>query len=141
MQEFRADGQLVGSKAQSKPQPKPGFPHVQSNITLAPLHWGIVVVVVVEVVVVGQGPQLRVPPQPLAIIPQSAAPQVVGVQPHWLGTPPPPQVCGAVQVPQLSVSPQSPSGIVRSSCPAPCRWSEYNTGRTWLVNGLEEVQA
>src|SRR5438132_689446 len=106
MQEFRADGQLVGSKAQSKPQPKPGFPHVQSNITLAPLHWGIVVVVVVEVVVVGQGPQLRVPPQPLAIIPQSAAPQVVGVQPHWLGTPPPPQVSGAVQVPQLRVPPQ-----------------------------------
>ena len=42
----------------------------------------VVVVEVVVVVVVGQGPQSSVPPQPLSIVPQSVAPQVVGVQPH-----------------------------------------------------------
>ena len=65
----------MGSKAQSKPQPKPGFPHVQSNITLTPLHWGNVVVVVDVLVVVmlvvvldGQGFGEQVPP-PWAIPP------------------------------------------------------------------------
>src|SRR5262249_22184698 len=39
------------------------------------------------------------------------------VQPHWLATPPPPQVCGAAQVPQLSVPPQ-PSAKVPQLSPA-----------------------
>ena len=30
----------------------------------------------------------------------------LSVQPHWLGTPPPPQVSGAVQEPQSSVPPE-----------------------------------
>jgi len=34
----------------------------------------------------------------------------VHVAPHTLGVPPPPHVCGALHVPQLSVPPQ-PSGI------------------------------
>ena len=37
----------------------------------------------------------------------------MGVQPQTFGVPPPPQISGAVQVPQLRVKPvQSPSGIV-----------------------------
>ena len=78
-----------------------------------------IVVVVVDsvVVVVGHNPQSSMPPQPSGIIPQSAAPQVVAVQPHWLVTPPPPQVCGAVQVPQSRVPPQ-PSEAVPQFCPA-----------------------
>src|SRR6266478_4516915 len=57
------------------------------------------------------------PPQPLS--PQFLFAQF-GVQPHWLETPPPPQVLNPVQVlPQLSVKPvQSPSGIVPQSTPA-----------------------
>src|SRR5439155_14619442 len=56
--------------------------------------------------------------------PQPSSPQFLfaqfGVQPHWLETPPPPQVLNPVQVlPQLSVNPvQSPSGIVPQSTPA-----------------------
>jgi hypothetical protein len=48
-----------------------------------------------------------VPPQP------SGVPQKVqlGVHPHWLAVPPPPQVCGEVQLPQFSVPPQ-PSPII-----------------------------
>src|SRR5262249_34039569 len=48
------------------------------------------------------------PPRPVAVRVSVA---VVGAAPHTLGTPPPPQVCGAVQTPQVSVPPQ-PSGIV-----------------------------
>jgi hypothetical protein len=66
-----------------------------------------------------QVPQFRLPPQPSPAGPQlkPCFAQVVGVQvpesmtPHWPSTPPPPQVCGAVQTPQLSVPPQpSPAG-------------------------------
>src|SRR5262249_10477855 len=39
------------------------------------------------------------------------------VQPQTFGVPPPPQVCGAVQVPQL-MSPPQPSGAVPQFCPA-----------------------
>ena len=46
----------------------------------------------------------------------------VGVQPHWFGTPPPPQVSGAVQEPQSSVPPEPymplhPSGIDPQAAP------------------------
>src|SRR5712691_1915548 len=61
-----------------------------------------------------QAPQVSVPPQPSAIVPQSfpCAAQVVGVQvPQTFATPAPPQVCGAMQAPQVSVPPQ-PSEIV-----------------------------
>ena len=56
-------------------------------------------------------PQLSIPPQPSACVPQLAASaaQVVGTHatvPHWLGVPPPPHVSVPVQVPQLSVPPQ-----------------------------------
>jgi hypothetical protein len=37
--------------------------------------------------------------------------QVFVEHPHWFAVPPPPQVCGAVHVPQLTVPPL-PSGIV-----------------------------
>ena len=49
-------------------------------------------------------------PQPSAIVPQLAplAPQEVCLQllPHWLATPPPPQLAGAAQFPQLRIPPQ-----------------------------------
>jgi hypothetical protein len=43
------------------------------------------------------GPQVSVPPQPSLMVPQfvPAGQAVSGVQPHWLGVPPPPQVRGA----------------------------------------------
>src|SRR4051812_43988588 len=56
-----------------------------------------------------------VPPQPLPMVPQYWPPpgglQPIGVQsdtgaPQTPATPPPPQVCGAVQVPQSRVAPQ-----------------------------------
>jgi hypothetical protein len=54
-----------------------------------------------------QLPQLSMPPQPFEMLPQVAfcAAQVVGVQPHTLAVPAPPQVCGALQTPQLSIPP------------------------------------
>src|SRR6266403_1960654 len=93
----------------------------------------VVVVVLVEVavvVVVGQGPQSSIPPQPSESMPQSCAPQVAGVQQAlwkqtcslvqaetqvWLA----PQVRQALvsQVPQVSMSPQSPSGIIPQVAP------------------------
>ncbi len=62
---------------------------------------------------VGQGPQFAVRGRPQLSVPEND-PQltplfaqncasVSGVQPQALGTPPPPQVCGEVQVPQLTV--------------------------------------
>ena len=71
-------------------------------------------------VVVSHSDMSQVPQEP----PQPSSPQILfaqfGVQPHWLETPPPPQVLNPVQVlPQLSVKPvQSPSGIVPQSTPA-----------------------
>src|SRR5262249_30226786 len=82
----------------------------------------------------GQVPQLSVPPQPSAILPQNApaATHVVGAHPHPFGVPPPPHVCGAVQVPQFSVPPQlslivpqAPLGQVAGVQQAPvgdCTW-------------------
>ena len=70
--------------------------------------------------VVSQMDMEQLPHEP----PQPSSPQFLfaqfGVQPHWLETPPPPQVLNPVQVlPQLSVKPvQSPSGIVPQSTPA-----------------------
>jgi hypothetical protein len=59
--------------------------------------------------------QLRVAPHPLGIVPQLSpvfpAGQVLVVHPHWLAAPPPPQVCGAVHVPQFTVPP-CPSGML-----------------------------
>ena len=47
-------------------------------------------------------PQLMLPPQPSGSLPHSLLVQYgFGVQPHTLLVPPPPQVSGAVQVPQL----------------------------------------
>ncbi len=66
-------------------------------------------------------PQVSVPPQPSAIVPQlSPAGHVVfGVQPQTLGLlgVPPPQVCGAVHAPQTTVPPQ-PSATVPQLSPA-----------------------
>jgi hypothetical protein len=89
-------------------------------------HAGIVVVVVEDVVVVvGHGPQSSIAPQPSGIDPQVApwAVQVVGVQPQTLAMPPPPHVCGAVQVPQLSMPPQ-PSEMLPQVAP----WAEQVVG-------------
>jgi len=83
-----------------------------------------------------------VPPQPLGIDPQlaSCAAQVVGVQPQTFGLPPPPQVLGAMQVPQLSVSPQSPSGIVPQFAPAAVQVVGVqhvpNKARPWVTVGF-----
>jgi hypothetical protein len=51
-----------------------------------------------------QVPQFRVPPQPSPTVPQffPCTAHVDGVQPHTWETPPPPQVCGAVQLPQFT---------------------------------------
>jgi hypothetical protein len=59
------------------------------------------------------------PPQPSAIEPQflPCAAHDVGVQPHTLAVPLPPQLWGAVQVPQVYVPPQ-PSGTVPQFFPA-----------------------
>src|SRR5947199_2386647 len=61
-----------------------------------------------------QAPQVSVPPQPSAIVPQFFpwAAHVVAVQPppQTFATPPPPQVCGAVPEPQVRVPPP-PSAI------------------------------
>ena len=66
-------------------------------------------------------PQLSTLPQPSPIWPQLApAPaQVMGVQalPQWLAVPPPPQICGDVQVPQVMEPPQ-PSGTEPQLSPA-----------------------
>lgn len=53
-------------------------------------------------------PQARLPPQPSAMVPQVAPswPQLVGVHPHWLGTPPAPHAPGGLQVPQFRMPPQ-----------------------------------
>jgi len=52
-------------------------------------------------------------PQPSSIVPHLApsASQVLGVQPHLLGTPLPPQVRGGWHIPQSSVPPH-PSDVV-----------------------------
>jgi hypothetical protein len=65
------------------------------------------------------GPHITVPPQPSGTVSQSsnAGQLVAGVQPHTLGVPPPPQVWGALHVPQLRVPPQ-PSGTVPQLSPA-----------------------
>jgi hypothetical protein len=66
-------------------------------------------------------PQSTTPPQPSATSPHSLAPQSAGVlgvqvpppgppEPHTLGVPPPPHVCGEVQLPQLTVTLPQPSG-------------------------------
>src|SRR5262245_8502411 len=54
----------------------------------------------------------RSPPRPLAVSVSVAA----AGAPHTLATPPPPQVWGAVQTPQVSVPPQ-PSGMVPQFLP------------------------
>jgi hypothetical protein len=60
-----------------------------------------------------QPPQSSVFPQPSGNEPQVAlfAAHVVGVQPHFFGSPPPPQVSGDAQAPQVTFPPQ-PSGAV-----------------------------
>ncbi len=105
-------------------------PQVHDMRTPAAPQAGNVVVVVVDdvavvVVVVGQAPQSSVPPQPSESMPQSCGPQVAGVQQAlWEQTCPlvqaetqvwlAPQVRQALesQVPQVSMSPQSPSAII-----------------------------
>ena len=51
---------------------------------------------------------MSVEPQPSVVVPQfqPCAAHVVGVQPQTLSGPPPPQLLGASQVPQLTVAPQ-----------------------------------
>ncbi len=118
-------------------QPLPAVAHVPPHSppqadphAIPPLaQVGAVVVVVddvaVVVVVVGQAPQSSVPPQPSESMPQSCGPQVAGVQQAlWEQTCPlvqaetqvwlAPQVRQALesQVPQVSMSPQSPSAII-----------------------------
>jgi hypothetical protein len=78
-----------------------------------------------------QEPQDRRPPQPSAAGPQSmpsclhvfgmhiiAMSTPLPLDPHWLGTPPPPQVSGAWHVPQSIMLPQpSPAGPqLKPSC-------------------------
>jgi hypothetical protein len=62
-----------------------------------------------------QGPHVTVPPQPSGSVPHSAprAAHVFGVQtplePHWFGTPAPPQVWPVGHVAQVDVRPPQPS--------------------------------
>jgi hypothetical protein len=57
-------------------------------------------------------PQLRIPPQPSGTVPQFCpGGHTPIVQPHWLGVPPPPHVCGAMHVPQSTVPPQPLSAL------------------------------
>lgn len=91
------------------------LPVVQTSPSsqLAPLFPGPVVQTLVWQVVCWQGllgcvqasgPHRTVPPQPSLTVPQFAPPgQVVrGVQPHCVGSPPPPQVSGLVQTSQAA---------------------------------------
>jgi hypothetical protein len=67
------------------------------------------------------GPQLTLPPQPSAAVPQLRVPQAVaaatGVQPQTLLAPPPPHVCGATQLPQVKLPPH-PSDTASQFLPA-----------------------
>src|SRR5204863_6105477 len=78
-----------------------------------------------------QAPQVRVPPQPSEIVPQFFpwAAHVVAVQPppQTFATPPPAQVCGAVQAPQVSVPPQ-PSAIAPQFFPCAAQVVGVHTG-------------
>ena len=67
-------------------------------------------------------PQLftRLPQTWLALLQMVAV--SLGVQPHWLATPPPPQLSGEVQEPQFKAPPDPyaplhPSGIVPQTAP------------------------
>jgi hypothetical protein len=75
---------------------KPGSQPVSSHVPA--LH-------VAEAFEMTQLPQSRVTPQPDGAMPHDRLSEthVWGVQPHWFNTPPPPQVCGAAQVPQSIV--------------------------------------
>lgn len=84
-------------------QTAPGAPKQAPGLQLPALH----------VSLQPQAPQFSAPsPHPLSMLPQFSpcAAQLVGVHPHTLATPPPAQVFGATQAPQLSEPPQ-PLGI------------------------------
>jgi len=68
----------------------------------------------------GHLPHASVPPQPSDTEPQlsPSAAHVVGVQPHWFGTPEPPHICPDGHAPQLRVPPQ-PSGAEPHVSPRP----------------------
>lgn len=78
-----------------------------------------------------QVPQLMMLPQPSLTGPQLAlkSPQFFGTHttmpPHWFGTPPAPQACGAMHVPQLGVSPPQPSPTTPQV--APCAAQSLGT--------------
>src|SRR5882724_4455645 len=83
MHEDRACAQSISGKPLSQFPKFAGSPLAQLANSKAGWHCGselVVVVVVLVVVVVTHGAQLSVPPQPSATIPQSCAPQVLGVQ-------------------------------------------------------------
>ncbi len=61
-------------------------------------------------------PQLKVPPQPFGGVPHRPE-QVSGVQPHAFAVPPPPQVCGQVQAPQLDTVRAAPQLSVPERLP------------------------
>ena len=103
----------------SQTPPAPHTPEQQSKPERQP--WSPLGIQATHIpVVASHSDMAQVPHEP----PQPSSPQFLfaqfGVQPHWLETPPPPQVLNPVQVlPQLSVKPvQSPSGIVPQSTPA-----------------------
>jgi len=59
---------------------------------------------------VQEPPQSCIPPHSSTKVPHSApidAHVIVGVQPHWLGVPPPPQTVGSMHPPQNSPTPHS----------------------------------
>src|SRR5438093_3081233 len=88
-----------------------------------------------------QAPQVSVPPQPSAIVPQSfpCAAQVVGVHvPQTFVTPAPPQVCGAVQAPQVSVPPQ-PSAIVPQFFPCAAQVVGVHVPQTFAAPAPPQV--
>src|SRR4051812_30387636 len=85
----------------------------------------------------GHTPQSTSTPQPLPVTPHStpcvsqlSALQVPGPTPQWLATPPPPQVSGVLQVPQLATPPLWPAMPPQPSptWPPPAPWSVQLAG-------------
>src|SRR5438874_1751036 len=87
------------------------------------------------------------PPQPSPMGPQlaPAAAQVRGVQaggPHTLGVPPPPQVSGAVHMPQSSTPPQpSPTGPQLAPASAHVRAVQVGGGGATLSSQTGDVMS
>jgi hypothetical protein len=102
----------VASQSGADPEQVCGVPATQ--VLLMQVLAGVKVVPLHEAAAHWTVLQSSIPPQPSEIVPQVApcAAQVVGVQPHTIGFPPPPQVWGSVQSASL-VQPHAPCASQR----------------------------